>query len=159
MEMMGTSQSELSRLTGVPQSKISRYVTGRLEPSVPMFNLLLSSLGVQVSFDVSLVRMERTKLRSWMLHRAVSRKLVDVGDKDWERLSRNLEHVRLATRGQPHERNIDRWQVIIDGRDVRGLRRVLVDTSTDGIEMREVSPVTGFLSDEERMRVLKEVPR
>ncbi len=33
MDSTGTSQAELSRLTGLPASKISRYVSGKLEPS------------------------------------------------------------------------------------------------------------------------------
>jgi transcriptional regulator with XRE-family HTH domain len=160
LSLTGVSQSELSRLTGVPQSKVSRYVTGRLEPSEPTLDQLMSGLGLQVSFDVAPVRMERTKLRGWMLHREVSRKLsTSLGEPEWERMRRNLDQVRAHTQGQPHERNLDRWQRIIESRDLRELRHVLLDTSTDGIEMREVSPMSGFLTDDERLKVLEQVRR
>ena len=53
----------------------------------------------------------------------------------------------------------DRWQRIINSRNLRTLHRVLVDTSTDGIEMREVSPMTGFLTEDERLGVLAGIQR
>lgn len=161
MDSTGTSQVELSRLTGLPPSKISRYVSGKLEPSEPTLNLLMSSLGLRVDFDVSPVPMERTKRRSWLLHRQVSHKLgvTGIDDSGWERMQRNLNRVRSNTQGPVHERNLDRWQRIIDSRSLRDLQRVLVDTSTDGIAMREVSPMTGFLTEDERLGVLAGIQR
>lgn len=161
MNSTGMSQVELSRLTGLPASKISRYVSGRLEPSEPTLELLLSSLGLRVDFEVSPVAMERTKRRSWLLHRQISRKLGTSGieESGWERMQRNLHRVRSNTQGVVHERNLDRWQRIIDQRSQRDLQRALVDTSTDGIEMREVSPMTGFLTEDERLGVLAGIQR
>lgn len=54
---------------------------------------------------------------------------------------------------------MDRWQRIVDSRSLRDLQRVLVDTSTDGIEMREVSPMTGVLTEDERLGVLAGIRR
>ena len=161
MDSTGVSQIELSRLTGLPPSKISRYVSGKLEPSVPTLDLLLASLGLQVDFDVSPVPMERTKRRSWLHHRQISRKLgvTGVDDSGWGRMQRNLDRLRENVQGSVHERNLDRWQRIIDGKSLRDLHRVLVDTSTEGIEMREVSPMTGFLTEDERLSVLAEIRR
>ena len=161
MDSTGTSQVELSRLTGLPPSKISRYVSGKLEPSEPTLNLLLSSLGLMVNVELSPVPMERTKRRSWLLHRQISHKLGNTGieDSGWERMQRNLDRVRSNIQGPIHERNLDRWQQLIDGRSLRDLKRVLVDTSTDGIEMREVSPMTGFLTEDERLGILAGIQR
>lgn len=105
--------------------------------------------------------MERTKRRSWLLHRQISRKLgiAGVDDSGWERMQRNLDRVRLNVQGVVHERNLDRWQRIIDSKGLRDLHRVLVDTSPDGIEMREVSPMTGFLTEDERLSVLAGIQR
>ena len=159
VDLVGVSQAELSRLTGLPPSKISRYLSGRLEPSGPTFDLLMSSLGVRVDFGVSPVPMERTKRRSWLLHRRISHKLGAEGidDSGWERMQRNLHRVRSNSQGPIHERHIDQWQRLIDNRRLRELQRVLVDTSDEGIGMREVSPMTGFLTEEERLDVLAEV--
>ena len=155
------TQAELSRLTGLPQSKISRYVTGRLEPSEPTLDLLLSSLGVQVDFEVVPIRLERTKLRSWLLHRRISQKLASIGvdESGWDRMRRNLGRVRSNSQGTVHERNLDRWQGIIESRSLRELQRVLVDTSDRGVEMREVSPMSGFLTEDERLDVLAGIRR
>ena len=161
MDSTGTSQMELSRLTGLPPSKISRYVSGKLEPSEPTPKLLLSGLGLRVGFNVSPVPMERTKRRSWLLHREISHKLgvSGIDESGWDRMQRNLDRVRSNTQGAVHERNLDRWQRIIDSRSLRNLQRVLVDTSTDGIEMREVSPMSGFLTEDERLGVVAGIQR
>jgi len=42
----------------------------------------------------------------------------------------------------------------VGGGDVLGLHRVLTGLDRDSIEMREVSPMSGLLSQEERSRVL-----
>lgn len=63
------------------------------------------------------VEMERTKLRSWMLHCAVSHKLSNgLTDSDWTRLQRKLDWVRERTGGPTHVRNMDQWQQLIDDR-------------------------------------------
>lgn len=105
--------------------------------------------------------MERTKMRSWLLHRLISRKLSVAGidDAGWDQMRRNLDRVRRNSQGEVHERNIDHWQDVIDDRSVRELHRVLVDTSDMGIGMREVSPMTGFLTEDERLGVLAEIDR
>lgn len=159
LRLTGTSQTDLSRMTGVPQGRISQYVNGTLEPSDPMLTRLLSPLGVSVSIEVKPIDLERTKQRSWRLHRQISLNLGRRGvtEGDWRKMDRNLEQVRRGTRGQPHGRNMDTWQRIIDERDVQSLHRVLTDTSSEGIEMREVSPMAGFLTEDER-RSLVAVP-
>ena len=161
LKTTGTSQAELSRLTGLPPSKISRYVSGKLEPSELTFKALMDTLGLQVKYEVTQVQMERTKYRSWLLHRRIAHKLGVAGieDSDWQRMQRNLDRMRSNTQGPIHERNMDCWQTIIDNRSTRDLQRTLVDTSADGIGMREVSPMTGFLSEDERLSVLAGVKR
>ena len=74
-------------------------------------------------------------------------------------MQRNLVRVRSNTQGRVHGRNLDCWQRLIDNRSLRDPQRVLVDTSTDGIEMREVSPMTGFLTQDERLGVLAGIQR
>ena len=56
--------------------------------------------------------------------------------------------------GQPHTRNVERWGRLVSSGDVSGLRRVLTGLDRDSIEMREVSPMGGLLSQEERQQVL-----
>jgi hypothetical protein len=55
-------------------------------------------------------------------------------------------------------RNLDRWESLVKHRDVPGLHRALTGLDRDSIEMREVSPMGGLLSEEARMRALREAP-
>ena len=61
--------------------------------------------------------------------------------------------LRNGVSGEPHGRNLDRWMSLIDRGDVPGLHRVLTGLDRDSIEMREVSPMGGLLSQDERMRL------
>lgn len=45
MEERGLSQSDLSRRTGVPQPKISEYLSGRTEPTLSTLGKLLEGMG------------------------------------------------------------------------------------------------------------------
>jgi transcriptional regulator with XRE-family HTH domain len=101
LESTGMSQVDLSRHSGLPPSKISRYLSGRLEPSEPTLGLLLSCLGVRVSFDVTALQMERTKLRSWLLHRLISKKLGTTGisEADWDRMQLTVNRIRGGIAG------------------------------------------------------------
>jgi hypothetical protein len=67
---------------------------------------------------------------------------------------RNLERLREGTCGQPHLRNLDRWQHLIENADLPGLRRLMTGLDTDSVEMREVSPMGGLLPQSERSEVL-----
>ena len=66
----------------------------------------------------------------------------------------NLERLRDRVTGQPHRRNLDRWRSLVEGGDVLGLHRVLTGLDRDSIEMREVSPMGGLLTQDERAGVL-----
>ncbi len=68
----------------------------------------MSSLGLQVGFEVSPVPMERTKRRGWLLHRQISHNLgiTGIDDDGWNHMQRNLDRVRSNTQGPVHERNL-----------------------------------------------------
>jgi hypothetical protein len=57
--------------------------------------------------------------------------------------------------GQPHERNLRHWKKLVDSGDIRGLHRVLTGLDRDSIEMREVSPMSGLLSTEDRAEAMR----
>ena len=52
-------------------------------------------------------------------------------------------------------RNLDRWTSLIDRGDVPGLHRALTGLDRESIEMREVSPMGGLLSQDKRTDVLQ----
>lgn len=159
MSEIGINQSELSRVSGVHQPSISQMVSGRIEMSDQQLDRLLSCMGrrlevVRRPVVPSLTRQER---RSWRLHRQLSTSLSRSQLEDWRpTLTRNLRRLRRGVQGQPHERNLGRWETLIEAGDVPGLHRVLTGLDRDSIEMREVSPFSGLLSPDQRRKVLEE---
>jgi transcriptional regulator with XRE-family HTH domain len=153
----GTTQSELSRVSGVRQPSISQFLSGRGHLSDEMLDRLLSCMGYRLEVIRRPVRHElgRSPKRSWELHRRLSSHLTSATLNEWRpTVLRNLSRLREGTRGQPHLRNLDRWRRLIDDGDVSGLHRVMTGLDTDSIEMREVSPMRGLLSQQERSEIL-----
>jgi transcriptional regulator with XRE-family HTH domain len=154
----GTSQSELSRLSGVWQSSISQFLSGKVQLSDDQLDRLLSCMGYQLEVAWRPVHpdLTRSEWRSWRLHRRLSTHLTRSSLEQWRPvIERNLERLRGTVRGQPHLRNLDRWESLLDHSDIPGLHRILTGLDRDSIEMREVSPAGGLLPDEERLEVLR----
>lgn len=103
--------------------------------------------------------LERTKLRSLLLHTAIAEKIEHFDEDSWAKMNRNLARVRANTRGNYHQKNIRRWQEIIDNHDIVGLRTALTDPTDTGIGMRETSPMSGFISNSQRLTILKTIKR
>ncbi|WP_246613958.1 helix-turn-helix domain-containing protein [Paractinoplanes bogorensis] len=157
MTEVGITQSELSRISGVRQPSISQFLSGRGHLSDDMLDRLLSCMGYRLEVVRRPVRPElgRSSKRSWELHRRLSSHLTSQTLNEWRpAMLSNLSRLRSSTQGQPHLRNLDRWESLIGGGDVSGLHRVMTGLDVDSIEMREVSPMRGLLSQGERAEVL-----
>jgi len=153
-----TTQSDLSRLSGVRQPSISGFLSGRVDLSDDQLDRLLSCMG----FRLEVVRrpvvpqLMRSERRSWQLHRRLSTLLNRESFAAWKpTIERNLDRLSERVTGQPHERNLDRWRQLVNRGDLPGLHRVLTGLDRDSIEMREVSPMSGLLPGEQRRQVLK----
>jgi plasmid maintenance system antidote protein VapI len=157
MRETGTTQSDLSRISGVRQPSISQFLSGHVELSDRMLDRLLSCMGYRLEVVRKPVRpdLQRSEERSWRLHREISRRLDGTTLSMWRpTMLRNLSRLRGQVNGQPHLRNLDRWQRLVDNNDLLGFHRVLTGLDRDSVEMREVSPMTGILTQEERLAVL-----
>ena len=155
----GITQSELSRLSGVHQPSISQMLSGKIEMSDEQLDRLLGCMGrrLEVVRRPVVPRLTRSERRSWRLHRQLSTSLDGSQLEEWRpTLTQNLTRLRSGVQGQPHERNLNRWESLIEGRDVSGLHRVLTGLDRNSIEMREVSPVGGLLSPQERRMALEQ---
>ena len=155
--MTGTTQSELSRVSGVRQPSISQFLSGKVDLSDEQLDRLLSCMGYRLEVVRRPVEPEltRSERRSWQLHRQLSSHLTPASLAEWRpTIERNLERLRDRVTGQPHERNLQRWTSLVESGDVLGLHRVLTGLDRDSIEMREVSPMGGLLPQDERSRVL-----
>lgn len=154
-----TSQSLLSRRSGVRQPSISGFLSGRVDMSDEMLDRLLSCMGYRLEVVRRTVRpdLNRSVERFWRLHRQLSTHLSPETLKRWKpTIDSNLERLQGGVQGQPHLRNVDRWRQLVRDGDVPGLRRVKTGLDLDSIEMREVSPMGGLLPQDERSEVLRE---
>lgn len=152
-----TTQSELSRVSGIRQSSISQFLSGKVNLSDEQLDRLLSCMGyrLEVVRRPVVPELTRSERRSWQLHRQLSTHLTRSSLEQWRpRIESNLRRLRGGVSGQPHVRNLDHWESLVDSGDVPGLHRVLTGLDRDSIEMREVSPMGGLLSQDERSDVL-----
>lgn len=154
----GITQSDLSRLSGVRQPSISGFLSGRVHISDEQLDRLLSCMGrrLEVVRRPVVPKLTRSERRSWQLHRRLSTLLNHGSLEEWRpRIEGNLDRVGDRVTGQPHERNLQRWRDLVDRGDLPGLHRILTGLDRDSIEMREVSPMSGLLPDEQRREVLQ----
>lgn len=152
-----TTQSELSRHSGVRQPSISGFLSGKVDISDDQLNRLLSCMGFQLEVlrRPVLPKLTRSERRSWQLHRRLSTLLTHQSFEDWQpAIQRNLDRISDRVTGQPHERNLDHWRRLVGDGDLPGMHRVLTGLDRESIEMREVSPMSGLLNEEQRREVL-----
>lgn len=160
MSETGTTQSELSRISGVHQPSISQFLSRKVDLSDDQLDRLLSCMGYRLEVERRGVRprLTRSEQRSWQLHRRLSSHLTRDRLDEWRQtIDRNLKRLREGVTGQPHLRNVDRWRSLVDLGDVLEIKRVLTGLDRDSIEMREVSPMGGLLSQRERSDALAKV--
>lgn len=122
-----------------------------------MLDRLLSCMGFQLEVVRRPIKSElsRSSDRSWRLHRRLSSHLTSETLDDWgPTIVRSFKRLRGSVQGQSHVKNLERWQRLVRDRDVSGLRHVMTGVDTDSVEMREVSPMGGLMSQDERSEVL-----
>ncbi|WP_424347649.1 hypothetical protein [Kocuria sp. CH-021] len=104
--------------------------------------------------------MNRSSLRTLLLHRSLVPKLNEETLSSWTpQILQNLERLSSSVQGHPHVENLGRWRRIVETRDVETLRTVLDSPDPGSIEMREVSPMGGLIGQDERLSILKSLPR
>lgn len=98
----------------------------------------------------------RSEHRSWVVHSQLATHLTPTSLTDWApTILANIERLEAGVKGQPHLANLDRWKRIVETNDMPALRRALTGRRREDIEMREVTPMSGLLPDEERRRALQ----
>jgi len=158
MRETSTTQSALSRLSGVRQPSISQFLSGKVDLSDEQLDRLLSCMGyrLEVVRRPIVPTLTRSERRSWLLHRQLSTHLTHSSLDEWRPIIEiNLQRLRNTSTGQPHLRNLERWQHLLDRSDVPGIQRVLTGLDRESIEMREVSPMGGLLPQKERDEALR----
>ena len=153
----GTTQSDLSRLSGVRQPSINGFLSGKVDLSDDQLDRLLSCMGfrLQVVRRPIVPNVTRSERRSWQLHGRLSSLLNRDNIEEWRpTIERNLERLSGQVTGQPHIRNLQRWSCLVDRGELLALHRVLTGLDRDCVEMREVSPMGGLLTQEQRSETM-----
>jgi len=153
----GVTQTRLSELSGVKQSSLSQMLHGRIEMSDDMLSRLLSCLGYRLEVVRRPVRVEldRSNDRRWRMHERLARQLSSESWPHWRpTVQRNLKQLRALTKGEPHASNLERWSTLVASNDLSGIRRAMTGLDAESIGMREVSPLGGLLSEQDRLDVL-----
>jgi hypothetical protein len=121
-------------VSGVRQSSISQFLSGKVNLSDEQLDRLLSGMGyrLEVVRRPVMPELTRSERRCWRLHRQLSTHLTRSSLKEWrQRIERNLTRLRGGVSGQPHLRNLDRWETLVEREDVPGLHRVLTGLGRD----------------------------
>lgn len=93
----------------------------------------------------------RSERRSWRLHRTLSRRLDERTLRQWRpTIRKNLTRLRGAVQASRTSAMCGGWGTLVSSGDLGGLHRALTGLDRDSIEMREVSPMGGLLSERER---------
>lgn len=78
---------------------------------------------------------------------------------DWNLVTENLPRIRSSIQGDMVIAAWQRWRELIETRDLAGIATVC-RADTDELDlMRSISPFAGVLSEEERLSVIRAVPR
>lgn len=154
----GLTQSELGRLSGVPQPVLSAYEHGHRAPTLDTLEAILGVRGeTMVVEPVQAQQHDRSVARTIEIHRIVLDKLLDDPGYVLERAAAQLELMdEVATgRSRPY---LDAWRSLLDGRRA-DLVRVLMSTAEADVELLKVSPFAALLADDERAEVARRALR
>ena len=158
MAETGTSQSQLARLSGVHQPSISQFLSAKVDLSDEQLDRLLSCMGyrLEVTRHALVPELTRSEWRSWKVHRQLATHLTGSTLALWRAtIDINIERLRSTVHGQPHTRNLNRWESLIRAGDLAGGWRALTGLDRDSIEMREITPLGGLLPEAERLDALR----
>ena len=92
------------------------------------------------------------------LHRAIAKKLLDDPETVLSVVPANIAQIRQHTRGPLVAGWLDKWDEL-SGATIGTLVNALLDTSDEGIEMRQNGPFMGVLTQQERLEAIARASR
>lgn len=95
----------------------------------------------------------RDQERSLWLHRVVAGRLTMEPDDTLAKARANIDTLRRAHQGNVAQRWIEQWQMLLDG-PIDSLLDILTSLKGRAIELRQNSPFTSVLSEQERQLTL-----
>ncbi len=154
----GLTQSELGRLSSVPQPVLSAYEHGRRVPTLDTLEAILAVRGETVVVELAQAQQhDRSVARTIEIHRMVLDKLLDDPDRVLGQAATQLEVINQVAndRNRPY---LDAWRALLEGPRA-DLVRVLMSTAEADVELLKLSPFAGLLTDDERAEVARRALR
>lgn len=155
----GLSQQSLADAAGTSQPTVAAYEAGRVTPNVDTFVRLLEACGftIDVVRDLETPRWTRVEEKSLAIHREIAARLLSEQSATLQKARSNLNKLRASDRG--HAAGLlDQWDDLLDQPLDEIVTAMLARTHL-GIDLRQMTPFAGVLTDAERRKALRSVPR
>lgn len=157
---------ELARRLGVSPATVQSWERSeeRGVARLATIDKALRAIGEQLLVTTSPIaasrELERREDRvSLELHRSVARHLVDDPDATLAKAPANLRGRRANSQGALAGALLDEWERLTAGRHIGALVDILLGTDQHAIDMRQLSPFAGVLSQDERVAAIRRANR
>ncbi len=153
----GLSQQALADAAGTSQPTVAAYESGRVTPSVPTLNRLLAACGytIAVVADAGAPRWTRVEEKSLAIHRQIAARLLQDPVPTITKARINLERLHRADRGNAGYW-LNEWDTLLD-RPTDEIVTAMLARTQHGIDLRQMTPFAGVLTDAERRTALRSV--
>lgn len=158
-ERAGLSQQLLADMAGTSQPTVAAYESGRVTPNVSTLDRLLAACGYAIDIvpDIHSPRWTRVEEKSLAIHRQIAARLLQDPEATIAKARSNLDQLRNADRGHA-ARWLDEWDDLL-GRPTDELVTAMLARTQHAIDLRQMTPFAGVLTDAERTRALRTVNR
>ena len=155
----GLSQHALADAAATSQPTIAAYEAGRVVPSVPTLSRILESCGYALAVRPSTthVRWTRVEEKSLAIHRAIAAKLLTDTTPVLAKARHNMVTLRDADLGHASQL-LDDWDRLLAG-SVDEIVTIILARTQQAIDLRQMTPFAGVLTDSERRSILQSVPQ
>lgn len=155
----GLSQDALATAAVTSQPTIAAYEAGRVVPSVPTLSRILESCGHSLAVEPSTthVRWTRVEEKSLAIHRAIAARLLTDPMPVLTKAHHNLDTLRDSDLGHASHL-LNEWDHLLNG-PVDEIVTTLLARTQRAIDLRQMTPFAGVLTDAERRSILQSVPR
>ena len=155
----GLSQQSLADAAGTSQPTVAAYEAGRVAPNVETLARLLEVCGYELGAvpDTVSPRWTRVEEKSLAVHRLIAARLLHDPVPTLRKAHANLDKLRASDRGHSTQL-LDDWDTILK-RPADEIVTAMLARTQHGIDLRQMTPFAGVLTDAERRKALRSVPR
>lgn len=153
------SQKALADAAGTSQPTVAAYESGRVTPSVPTLLRLLKACGftIKITPNTDTPRWTRVEEKSLAVHQRIAAQLLKDPERTILKARSNLDQLRKADRGHS-ARWLDEWDDLLD-RPTDEIVTAMLARTQDAIDLRQMTPFAGVITDAERSEALQSVNR